>query len=98
MASKYQEDWKKMNKIKSFLPSSPTVAAAPQQQEPAGRRPLQFDAVCTTSTLGLKLSLVNNKDITVKHITPTAPNAHLIKVGDFVVGINGKRLLSILRR
>lgn len=86
VASKYQDDLKKMNQIKSFLPCTPTVAVAA-----AERRPQQFDALYTTPTLGLKLSLVNGKDIVVKQITPTAPNAHLIKAGDFVVGINGKR-------
>ncbi|KAL7496125.1 hypothetical protein ACHAWT_005551 [Skeletonema menzelii] len=101
VASKYQEDMKKMNVITKFLPSPPAAAAAvapaavsvaAQQQQPAARHLQQFNVLYTTPKLGLKLKLVGGKDmIQVKEITPAAPNAHLIKAGDFVVGLNGKR-------
>jgi hypothetical protein len=89
-ASKYQEDLKKMNVIKSFLPSVPPAAAA-RQKQPAALRLQQFDVLYTTAKLGLKMKFMNNKDIVVKEVVPAAPNAHLIKAGDFMVGLNGKR-------
>jgi hypothetical protein len=93
-ASKYQDDLKKMNVIKSLLPSVPAVAVQRQQgqlKQPATRRLQQFDVLYTTPKLGLNMSLMNGKDVAVKGVTPAAPNANMIKAGDFIVGINGKR-------
>ena len=105
LAAKYQEDLKKMNAIKSLVPSAPAVATATKSQRPEARRPelQQFCVLYSTSKLGLKPKFVNGKDILVEEVTSTPPSnsaafaqysnasAHLIKAGDFIVGLNGKR-------
>lgn len=94
-ASKYQDDLKKMNVIKSLLPSVPAIAAAVPAKQPAASSLREFNVLFTTPKLGLKLNFVNGKDIVVKEVTSTVSNAHLIKAGDFVVGFDGKRFKEL---
>jgi len=104
-ASKYCEDEKKLNVIKALLmPPAEVVAQqypqqlqqgkhqpSQQQQRPLQRRLQKLDVLYTAPSLGLTLALVNNTQAHVKEISPTAPNANMVRANDVLVGVNGKR-------
>ena len=92
VATKYQADTKKMNAIKLLLPATPEAAIQQKSQSISSHT---FNVVYNTARLGLKTNFLNNKDIVVKDVTPGAPNADMIKAGDMIVGINGKRFEEV---
>ena len=61
------------------------------QQRPLPRRLQKLDVLYTTPSLGLTFAIVNNSQVNVKEVSPTAPNANIVRANDILVGVNGKR-------
>lgn len=98
-AKTYVENQRKLSVIQGLIRQYPQHHLRPpaierqqmQQPPPQNRRLEQLNVLYTTPHLGLVLALVNNTQIVVNKLSPTAPNANIVKPNDMMVGVNGRR-------
>jgi len=65
------------------------------QQQQTQRRRQRLNILYTTQYLGLSLILLDNIHISIKEVSPTAPNSNLMLRNDAIVGINGKTFVEM---